>query len=355
MKVALNDFIGVRGRSGSSRGAALVAAAVAECGAVVSTLRPRHEPKTRVMRLLNMLYWDFFRIPLKSQILRADVVIHATNTGITLGRAKSVVVLHDTMVLDHPHLFSRFFVMYAKVCMSISVWKSWRVVTPSEHSKGRILVRWPNADVRVIPWPAYADGEQSSRASTAALNQPATLTVLVVSSVDQHKRLPMAIRAVRAARRESGRDFKLVLVTRPGNDNANFEAAIMSTDPQREWIEVISGIDDASLSRLYKQAFCVLVSSIDEGFCLPALEASANGVPVVHANRGALPEVIPRGFGVLPNPDDDAILLTGQMLELLNETTWLKRRDADRAHTTQFSKRAFEEKWASILVEAEKA
>lgn len=354
MKVVLNDFIGVRGRSGSSRGATLVAAAVAESGALVSILQPSKEPKTRAMRLLNMLCWDFFSVPRKSQSVGADVVIHATNTGMTIGRTKSVVVLHDTMVLDHPHLFSKYFVMYAKLCMSISVRRSWRIVTPSEHSRKRILLRWPKATVRVIPWPSYVEGEQSLPKEAGALNRkPETLTVLVVSSIDKHKRLPMAVRAVRAAREASGNDFRLVLVTRPGNDSVAFEAAIASADPQRLWTKTVSGIDDESLSELYKKAFCVLVSSVDEGFCLPALEASANGVPVVHANRGALPEVIPRSFSRLPDLEDDSALLTAQILELLDDGTWRQRRDSDVAHSARFSKRAFRDSWASLLNEAE--
>ena len=36
----------------------------------------------------------------------------------------------------------------------------------------------------------------------------------------------------------------------------------------------------------------LVVPSLDEGFGMPALEAMTIGVPVVAANRGALPEVL---------------------------------------------------------------
>lgn len=355
MRVILNDFIGARGRSGSSRGATLVASALSESDVLVRTLRPHREPPTRVLRLINMVLWDFVRVPLESWKFGADVVIHATNTGIAFGRAKSVVVLHDTMVLDHPAMFNRYFVLYARLCMWASVRKSWLVVTPSEHSKRRIKSRWPQTQVRVIPWPAYAE-EKISGASGAnhSLCAPASLTVLVVSSVDKHKRLPMAVEAVKEARSESGRDFKLVLVTRPGNDSANLEASIAASDPRSEWISVCSGIDDETLTGLYRRAFCVLVSSVDEGFCLPALEASMSGVPVVHTNRGALPEVIPRGGVTSGDLDKDGEVLCRQILELLDEENWRRQRDADRLHAANFSQKNFREKWASVLRESGK-
>lgn len=353
MRVILNDFIGVRGRSGSSRGAALVATAVAAESATVSMLRPAAEPKRKAARLLNMLFWDFIVVPYKSR--RADVVVHATNTGITIGKPRSVVVLHDTMVLDHPRLFNKYFVLYAKVCMGISVRKSWRVVTPSEHSKRQILLRWPQAEVRVIPWPSYSDDGIQHPAGVGSKHSPDTDTVLVVSSVDKHKRLPMAVEAVKAARSESGRDINLMFVTRPGNDDAAFESSVRSADPDARWIKIASGIDDETLSQLYKNAFCVLVSSIDEGFCLPALEASTNGIPVVHANRGALPEVIPREFDVQPQAEDDVDVLTKQILELADEVNWRKRSDFDRRHSALFSRTRFQASWASVLEEAEKS
>ncbi|WP_223980679.1 glycosyltransferase [Arthrobacter sp. NicSoilB8] len=353
MRIVLNDFIGVRGRSGSSRGAALIAAAISAEGALVDTIRPRGEPRTKVLRLLNMILWDFVRIPFRSSRLNADIVIHATNTGISFGKAKSVVVLHDTMVLDHPRMFNRYFVMYATVCMWASVRKSWLVVTPSEHSERRIKSRWPKAQVRVVPWPSYSE-EGIAQSVEGLPSSPLSQTVLVVSSVDQHKRLPLAVEAVRAARVQSGKDLKLVFVTRPGNDDAQFRASVASSDPERQWISLHSGVEDEALTLLYRQALCVLVSSVDEGFCLPALEASANGVPVVHTNRGALPEVIPRSH--LPSSDlaDDGDLLSKQIIELLDDETWRKYRDADRLHSAKFSKSNFTEKWASVLRESEK-
>ena len=53
---------------------------------------------------------------------------------------------------------------------------------------------------------------------------------------------------------------------------------------------------------LYEGARLLVLPSLDEGFGLPVLEAMATGVPVVAANRGALPEVV-GGAGPLIDPE----------------------------------------------------
>ncbi len=61
----------------------------------------------------------------------------------------------------------------------------------------------------------------------------------------------------------------------------------------------------------------LVVPSLDEGFGMPALEAMTVGVPVVAANRGALPEVV-RDAALLVDPLDEEAL-AGAMRRLLSD------------------------------------
>jgi glycosyltransferase involved in cell wall biosynthesis len=54
---------------------------------------------------------------------------------------------------------------------------------------------------------------------------------------------------------------------------------------------------------LYRRALVLVMPSHAEGFGIPALEAMTLGVPVIAANRGALPEVVGEA-GLLIDPDD---------------------------------------------------
>jgi glycosyltransferase involved in cell wall biosynthesis len=353
MKIAVNGFIGLKGISGSSRGATLVEAALAEFHETIQIAPLRHSGH-RVKKLLRMITWDILGCVRSAIRSKSDLVIHTANTGGSARGLPSIAIVHDTMVLDHPRAFSFGFVIYARAMFAYSVKRASRVVTPSEHSKRRILRRWPEAEVVVIPWPPFR--EQSTE---SVGHEDRHSTVLVVSSVDKHKRLPLAVSVVSAARSD-GWKLKLILVTRPGNDSKTLESTISQFDPSSEWIEVRSGIPDDELQELYERATCLLVPSLDEGFCLPALEAGRCGTPVVHADRGALSEVVsyPSHFPMLPSAEGvaDELALQRDAKLLIERLTWLREPDrwetaSARAveETSKFSFDRFRTEWHTVV------
>lgn len=283
MTVVLNDFIASRGLSGSSRGARLISGALDEEFSL-DVATPRKVPKGRVARLLHMLWWDFISVPLDARKANAPILIHATNTGGKLPGQKSVVVMHDTMVLDHPSMFDKGFRRYAFPAFGLSTRIADVIVTPSAHSRLQILRRWPGADVRVINWPAPTPVEDATR--HVPLNR-----ILVVASADKHKRIPMAIEVVRLLRERTSIEFELDLLMRAGNAQEEIGAAMRAVDPLSSWIHCYEGVSDSDLERMYRTSFALIVSSIDEGYCLPAVEAAARGLPVAHTGRASLPEV----------------------------------------------------------------
>jgi glycosyltransferase involved in cell wall biosynthesis len=338
-RVVINDFISVRGNSGSSRGATYVRQALGG-GFDVLTVAPTKEPRHRVTRLAFMLVWDFVLVPWKAWRARAGVVVHCTNTGWSVLRAKSVVVMHDTMVLDHPAFFGFAFRFYAHVAFAISARAASVIVTPSHHSREQILRRWPKSRVVVIPWPA-------ERVTAVPETAVARERVLVVASADRHKRLPLAVSVVEKARTESGRDLGLDLVVRSGNDELALASAI---EGREAWVRVQRGVPEGTLDRLYRDALCVLVTSIDEGFCLPAVEAAVRATPVVHSNTGALPEVAPLGDWVSELAGTEEDRLTNQVVRLLDHDLATAEAARLREHATRaFSPQAVATAWRQMI------
>src|SRR5581483_8746352 len=72
--------------------------------------------------------------------------------------------------------------------------------------------------------------------------------------------------------------------------------------PLNKLVEHAGYVDAAKRRDLYEGARLLIQPSFDEGFGLPALEAMTIGVPVVAANRGAIPEVV-GDAGPLVDPD----------------------------------------------------
>jgi glycosyltransferase involved in cell wall biosynthesis len=72
-------------------------------------------------------------------------------------------------------------------------------------------------------------------------------------------------------------------------------------------VDVRGYIDPERRHDLYAGALALVMPSHTEGFGIPALEAMTVGVPVLAANRGALPEVV-ADAGVLFDPSDAGAL-----------------------------------------------
>ena len=77
--------------------------------------------------------------------------------------------------------------------------------------------------------------------------------------------------------------------------------ARMAQPPLAGRVRHLGYVSDAERESLYRDAAALVVPSLHEGFGLTALEAMAAGVPVVAANRGALPELV-ADAGLLVDP-----------------------------------------------------
>jgi len=62
-------------------------------------------------------------------------------------------------------------------------------------------------------------------------------------------------------------------------------------------------VDEDALADVYRTSDVLVVASEHEGFCLPVVEAMAQGLPVLACRRGALPEVLGDAGVLLENKD----------------------------------------------------
>ncbi len=313
----------------------------------VDRFAPRSLASTRLGRLAEMIWWDNIEAPRRAARSGAEAIIHCTNVGLPTPTMKSIVVVHDVMALDHPNLFDKNYVRYLRVVMPQTIHRAALLVTPSEHSKRRIMSYWPTANVQVVPW------VDPRRSAPQKCSYPGgEFKVLVVSSIDMHKRVDLAVSAVGLARSLTGIDFQLTVVGRPGNAEEEFRKCLKLHDSDSRWTRRLIGIGDDELSDLYAASHCLLVPSIDEGFCLPVLEAGRHALPVVHTGRGSLNEVAGTAFSADQNPDDDILVISKSLVSLADEPIWRHASEASRAAVTRFKWSEFVEAWSQTVKEA---
>jgi glycosyltransferase involved in cell wall biosynthesis len=94
----------------------------------------------------------------------------------------------------------------------------------------------------------------------------------------------------------------------------------IARSPLHGHVEHIGYVDAAHRRALYEGAVVLVQPSFDEGFGIPVLEAMTAGVPVVAANRGALPEVL-GDAGPIVDPED-AAAMAGAIERLVDDAAF---------------------------------
>jgi glycosyltransferase involved in cell wall biosynthesis len=105
-----------------------------------------------------------------------------------------------------------------------------------------------------------------------------------------------------------GRGVPPLVLAGHAPDDARVWLERVDRPPLQGVVRHLGYVDPSRRRELYAGARLLVQPSFEEGFGLPVLEAMTMGVPVVAANRGALPEVL-GGAGLLvdpENPDDIA-------------------------------------------------
>ena len=117
-----------------------------------------------------------------------------------------------------------------------------------------------------------------------------------------HKRLPWLLDVPGSIRRELAARAKLLVTGKHQEDDWRQENLARGRGP--EGVVVFNGeVSDHELACLYSGARVLVVKSVDEGFCLPALEALCCGCEVIAPDLPVMFETT-NGRGHFYPPDD---------------------------------------------------
>lgn len=106
-----------------------------------------------------------------------------------------------------------------------------------------------------------------------------------------HKRVSYLIDIITKKFNTFPPDSKLVIVGTDVTTSSNLNSLISSRG-LLDFVSVVRNISDSDLACLYSGAKALIVTSVEEGFCLPALEALMCGSEVIVPNINALKETV---------------------------------------------------------------
>tara|TARA_R100000789_G_scaffold83517_4_gene79098 strand:+ start:19474 stop:20673 length:1200 start_codon:yes stop_codon:yes gene_type:complete len=183
-------------------------------------------------------------------------------------------------------------------------------VVPSEQVKGFLEP--------VVKDPVTVIGHGLTSDLQALMTPPATrrpdgpIRLLTVGGYAPHKR--QHILPETAARlRDAGVDFIWEIAGPSGRVRGYFDniCADITARGLQDRVIAHASVPFRDLGTLYDRAHIYAQPSVEEGFCLTALDAAAVGLPVIGCRAGALPDIIAASGGALvqsaPKPLADAI------------------------------------------------
>jgi glycosyltransferase involved in cell wall biosynthesis len=253
-----------------------------------SVLRPRPALAHRAGHA-----WEQFVLPLRA---RGHSLILCPANLAPLASRRTVVVIHDVAAHAHPEWYGRAYVAWQRLLLPRLARRARLVLTVSEFSRGEIVGRLgvPSERVRVVPNGVSErfrpDADPAPARSALGLPRP---YVLAVGTRIGRKNLAVL---GEAASRLHALGIDLVAA---GGERAYMRGE--GSSPARP----LGYVPEELLPGLYAGARAVAVPSLYEGFSLPCLEAMASGVPLVAADRSALPETC-GGAALLADPHDPA-------------------------------------------------
>jgi glycosyltransferase involved in cell wall biosynthesis len=225
-----------------------------------------------------------------------DVVWYPWNGIRFRAAAPALVHIHDTFALhERANFIARRRVRKplwraardAKLIATDSAWSAMQIERDLSVAAERVVVIRPGPDT------FFCVGGLESGDEAESL--PRAPYVLMVGAEEPRKNALFLVESFSAA--FPHQDVRLVIV---GN---------VPTDARRAACErgvklvLESDVDDVRLRSLYRNAACVAVPSLAEGFGLVVVEAQACGAPVIASDASALPEAA-GGAALLVAPQD---------------------------------------------------
>jgi glycosyltransferase involved in cell wall biosynthesis len=249
------------------------------------------------VRVLNFAWHRLGWPPIEQLAGRSFDVVHSVHPLLTPARrAAQVVTIHDLNFLAHPERTRAEIRRDYPALAADHATRADRVIVVSEFTAREVerLLGIAREKISVCP-----GGGPSWPARTGV---PREGYVLFFGTLEPRKNVGALLDAYEHLVHSRTTVAPLILAGKATEESGPWLERIQRA-PLKPHVRHIGYVDPARRRELYEGARLLVQPSFEEGFGLPVLEAMTVGVPVVAANRGALPEVL-GDAGLLVDPDN---------------------------------------------------
>ncbi len=280
----------------------------------------------------SLQWWEQVQLPWAA---RDGVLLNLSGSAPWLAAGKSISLLHDAAVFDHPDTYTLMFKLWYRMLFRHLARRALALLTISTFARDRLCAALgvrPER-FRIVQHGAdHFDRVVADDTILGAYGLQRDRFLLVVGTAKQTKNVAAVLAAWRQLKPEAGH----TLVWVGGTNRLVFSEA----EPDVEDIEAdvargifrVGFVSDSRLKSLYENSAGLMLPSVYEGFGLPAVEAMACGCPVAAASAASLPEVCGNAaYFFDPARLDDIGKVMDSLLNDQSVRTRLRARGRERA------------------------
>lgn len=221
-----------------------------------------------------------------------------------------VITVHDLYYELMPHNFPWRRRLAWRFLFPRSIDAASAIICVSEASRRQLIRRYPKSTGKAVV--IHEAGALDRRSTTASVPDESYEKPygLYVGNVSPNKNPAVLVEALKLLE-DRGNSITLYHV---GRDELGLLADAQRRIGLRHPIRSMGTVADSILATCYRQAHCLINTSLDEGFCLPVLEAQGQGVPVICSDIPVLREVAGEGALFFEPTDPVALAETLSML-----------------------------------------
>lgn len=214
-------------------------------------------------------------------------------TALSDGDIERVVMVHDLIPITHPEFCRPGDRAKHERRMTNVLRHASRIIVNSQHTADELLAFADRSDLAAPPVEVAHLGLERTFDSRTRVD-PARPYFLHVGTIEARKNLAFLLSVWRRLHETMGEATpRLVLVGRYGWENEAVLDHLQRTPNLRGLVHQAENLPDCALSALMRGARALVAPSSVEGFDLPAVEASAMGVPLIASDIAAHRELVP--------------------------------------------------------------